>query len=115
VAAAVFPLYRRIFAISCTALDKGNSDEERLITVVIAGLLFSFEASAQERVGTTALGVVAGAIVLGPLARWPAGLSVTRQDPGVRIPEKLGDPHRARGFDVKRKPPPSCNSKRQPW
>jgi hypothetical protein len=38
-----------------------------LVAVVIAGSLFSFEASAQERVGSAALGAVAGAIVLGPI------------------------------------------------
>jgi hypothetical protein len=38
-----------------------------LVAVVIAGSLFSFEASAQERAGSAALGAVAGAIVLGPI------------------------------------------------
>jgi hypothetical protein len=38
-----------------------------LVAAVIAGSLFSFEASAQERAGSTALGAVAGAIVLGPI------------------------------------------------
>jgi hypothetical protein len=41
--------------------------KKALVAVVIAGSLFSFKASAQERVGTTALGIVAGAIVLGPI------------------------------------------------
>jgi hypothetical protein len=38
-----------------------------LVAVVIAGSLFSFEASAQERAGSAALGAVSGAIVLGPI------------------------------------------------
>jgi outer membrane lipoprotein SlyB len=38
-----------------------------LVAVVIAGSLFSFEASAQERAGSAALGAVAGAIMLGPI------------------------------------------------
>jgi hypothetical protein len=37
------------------------------VAVAIAGSLFSFEASAQERAGSAALGAVAGAIVLGPI------------------------------------------------
>jgi hypothetical protein len=38
-----------------------------LVAVVIAGSLFSFEASAQERAGSAALGAVSGALVLGPI------------------------------------------------
>jgi hypothetical protein len=38
-----------------------------LVAAVIAGSLFSFEASAQERAGSAVLGVVSGAIVLGPI------------------------------------------------
>jgi hypothetical protein len=38
-----------------------------LVAAVIAGSLFSFEASAQERAGSAALGAVSGAVVLGPI------------------------------------------------
>jgi hypothetical protein len=38
-----------------------------LVAAVIAGSLFSFEASAQERAGSAVLGAVSGAIVLGPI------------------------------------------------
>jgi hypothetical protein len=38
-----------------------------LVAVAIAGSFFSFEASAQERAGSAALGAVSGAIVLGPV------------------------------------------------
>lgn len=38
-----------------------------LAVVVIAGLLISLKASAQERAGSAALGAVSGAIVLGPV------------------------------------------------
>jgi hypothetical protein len=38
-----------------------------LAVVVIAGLLVSLKASAQERAGSAALGAVSGAIVLGPV------------------------------------------------
>jgi hypothetical protein len=38
-----------------------------LVAVVIAGSFFSFEASAQERAGSAALGAVSGAVVLGPV------------------------------------------------
>jgi 3-oxoacyl-[acyl-carrier-protein] synthase III len=41
--------------------------KKAFVAVVIAGSLFSFEASAQERAGSAALGAVAGAIVLGPI------------------------------------------------
>lgn len=37
------------------------------VVAVIAGTFFSFEASAQERAGSAALGAVSGAIVLGPI------------------------------------------------
>jgi hypothetical protein len=37
------------------------------VVTVIAGTFFSFEASAQERAGSAALGAVSGAIVLGPI------------------------------------------------
>jgi hypothetical protein len=66
--AAVFPLCRRIFAVPCVALGLGKIAMKRaFVAVVIAGSLFSFEASAQERAGSAALGAVAGAIVLGPI------------------------------------------------
>ncbi|HVN64541.1 MAG TPA: hypothetical protein VMT58_07870 [Candidatus Binataceae bacterium] len=38
-----------------------------LVAAVIAGSIFSFEARAQERAGSAALGAVSGAIVLGPV------------------------------------------------
>jgi hypothetical protein len=38
-----------------------------LVAAVIAGSLFSYEARAQERAGSAALGAVSGAIVLGPV------------------------------------------------
>lgn len=41
--------------------------KKALVAAVIAGSLFSFEARAQERAGSAALGAVSGAIVLGPI------------------------------------------------
>jgi hypothetical protein len=38
-----------------------------LVGALIAGMLVSFEASAQERAGDAALGAVSGAVVLGPV------------------------------------------------
>jgi hypothetical protein len=38
-----------------------------LVAAVIAGSFFSFEARAQQRAGSAALGAVSGAIVLGPV------------------------------------------------
>jgi hypothetical protein len=47
--------------------------KKALVAVVIAGSLFSFEAKAQERVATTTLGVIAGAVVLGPIGAVAGG------------------------------------------
>jgi hypothetical protein len=38
-----------------------------LVAAVIAGSCFSYEANAQERAGSAALGAVSGAVVLGPV------------------------------------------------
>ena len=38
-----------------------------LVAAVIAGSLFSYEARAQQRAGSAALGAVSGALVLGPV------------------------------------------------
>ena len=38
-----------------------------IVVTLIAGSLFSFEARAQERAGSAALGAVSGAVVLGPV------------------------------------------------
>jgi hypothetical protein len=38
-----------------------------LVAAAIAGFCFSYEASAQERAGSAALGAVSGAVVLGPV------------------------------------------------
>jgi hypothetical protein len=38
-----------------------------IVAAVLAGSLISFEAQAQERVGSAALGALSGAIVLGPV------------------------------------------------
>jgi hypothetical protein len=38
-----------------------------LVAAVIAGSLFSYEANAQTRAGSAALGAVSGAVVLGPV------------------------------------------------
>ena len=38
-----------------------------LVAAVIAGSFFSFEARAQQRAGSAALGAVSGAVVLGPV------------------------------------------------
>jgi hypothetical protein len=46
---------------------KGNAMRKLLAVVVIAGLLISLKANAQERAGSAALGAVSGAIVLGPV------------------------------------------------
>jgi hypothetical protein len=78
-----------------------------LVAAVIAGSFFSFEASAQERAGSAALGAVSGAVVLGPVGAvagaligytagpaiahsWGGGRSrprarrVTQSDPGTQ-------------------------------
>lgn len=56
-----------------------------LVAAVIAGTFFSFEAKAQERAGSAALGAVSGAVVLGPvgavagaLIGYTAGPSIAR-------------------------------------
>src|ERR1700726_3180779 len=78
-----------------------------LVAAMIAGSFFSFEASAQERAGSAALGAVSGAVVLGPVGAvagaligytagpaiahsWSGGRSrsrarrVTQSDPGTQ-------------------------------
>lgn len=56
-----------------------------LVGALIAGSLFSFEATAQERAGSAALGAVSGAVVLGPVGAvagafigYTAGPSIAR-------------------------------------
>jgi len=56
-----------------------------LVGALIAGCFFSFEARAQERAGSAALGAVSGAVVLGPvgavagaLIGYTAGPSIAR-------------------------------------
>jgi hypothetical protein len=66
VAAATSPLCRRNFAVPCAGL-KEIAMKRALVAVVIAGSFFSFDASAQERAGSAALGAVSGAVVLGPV------------------------------------------------
>jgi hypothetical protein len=51
----------------CRAGLKEIAMKRALVVAVIAGSMFSFEASAQERAGSAALGAVSGAIVLGPI------------------------------------------------
>jgi len=51
----------------CRAGLKEIAMKRALVAGLIAGSLFSFEASAQERAGSAALGAVSGAIVLGPI------------------------------------------------
>ena len=51
----------------CRAGLKEIAMKKLLVAAVIAGSFFSFEASAQERAGSAALGAVSGAIVLGPI------------------------------------------------
>jgi hypothetical protein len=46
---------------------KDMAMKKLLVAIVIAGSFFSFEATAQERAGSAALGAVSGAIVLGPI------------------------------------------------
>src|SRR5664279_3034628 len=41
--------------------------QKLLVAAMIAGSLFSFEARAQQRAGSAALGAVSGAVVLGPV------------------------------------------------
>ena len=41
--------------------------KKQLVAVLIVGSCFSFEARAQERAGSAALGAVSGAVVLGPV------------------------------------------------
>ena len=47
--------------------SKGTAMKRLLVAAVIAGSFFSFEANAQERAGSAALGAVSGAVVLGPV------------------------------------------------
>jgi hypothetical protein len=59
---------RRIFGVTCPGGElKGIAMKKLLAAVVIAGLLVSLKANAQERAGSAALGAVSGAIVLGPV------------------------------------------------
>src|SRR4051812_36928284 len=59
--------------------------KKAVVAAVIAGTLFSFEAAAQERAGSAALGAVSGAVVLGPVGAvagavigYTAGPSIAR-------------------------------------
>src|ERR1700737_4743776 len=51
---------------ACGALG-GNAVKKQLVAILIAGSFFSFQARAQERAGSAALGAVSGAVVLGPV------------------------------------------------
>jgi hypothetical protein len=67
-----------------------------LVAVLIAGSIVSFEAKAQERAGSAALGAVSGAVVLGPVGAVAGALiGDIPQDPQSCIPGELGIPHRA--------------------
>jgi hypothetical protein len=47
--------------------SKGTAMKRLLVAAVIAASFFSFEANAQERAGSAALGAVSGAVVFGPV------------------------------------------------
>jgi hypothetical protein len=63
----LYPAVPPHFRCPVSLLGLGIAMKRLLVAVVIAGSLFSFEAGAQERAGSAALGAVAGAIVLGPI------------------------------------------------
>jgi hypothetical protein len=48
-------------------VSKGIAMKKLLVAAMIAGSFLSFEAKAQERAGSAALGAVSGAVVLGPV------------------------------------------------
>ena len=77
-----------------------------LVAAVIAGSFISFEALAQERAGSAALGAVSGAVVLGPVGAVAGALIGYWQDPRSRIPGESGTPHRDPGFGVQRNQAP---------
>jgi hypothetical protein len=52
--------------VPCDTL-RGTTMRKLLVAALIAGSVISFEAKAQERAGSAALGAVSGAIVLGPV------------------------------------------------
>jgi hypothetical protein len=59
--------------------------KKTLVVAVVAGSFFSFEAHAQDRAGSAALGAVSGAVVLGPVGAvagavigYTAGPSIAR-------------------------------------
>jgi hypothetical protein len=61
------PLCRRNCGLPCSSrYTKESTMRKLLVAALIAGLAISFEAKAQERAGSAALGAVSGAIVLGP-------------------------------------------------
>src|SRR6185437_6390604 len=54
--------------LDCPAVEfRRTAMKKLLVAAAIAGSLFSYEANAQERAGSAALGAVSGAIVLGPI------------------------------------------------
>jgi hypothetical protein len=85
-----------------------------LVAAVIAGIFFSFEANAQERAGSAALGAVSGAVVLGPVGAvagaligftagpaiahsWGVGHSTSRSRARVVTQANAGTQEAARG------------------
>jgi len=60
------PLCRRNCGLPCSSrYMKGSTMRKLLVAALVAGSAISFEAKAQERAGSAALGAVSGAIVLG--------------------------------------------------
>jgi hypothetical protein len=52
---------------NCLRCNRGIVMKKQLVAALIAGSFFSFQARAQERAGSAALGAVSGAVVLGPV------------------------------------------------
>jgi hypothetical protein len=95
-----------------------------LVGALIAGSFISFEASAQERAGSAALGAVSGAVVLGPvgavagaLIGYTAGPSIARSwgigrsasRPRSRHATQSGPVHREQAA-AKVSPPPAVKA-----
>ncbi len=87
------PLYCRIFAIQCPrGAFKETAMKKLIVAAVLAGSLISFEAQAQERAGSAALGAVSGAIVLGPVGAVAGALVGYAAGPEIGRSLRSGQP-----------------------
>jgi hypothetical protein len=80
----------------------GIAMKKLLVALLIAGSFFSFEARAQERAGSAALGAVSGAVVLGPVGAVAGALIGYTAGPAIAHSWGVGhSASRSRGRRVK--------------